>query len=103
MQINEQLKEKINAAEPVSREQLEGLKKSVPRDAEIIWQCAQQWIKEYAFLVESAIVLGASGDVEGSVLHHKLSYQCLQISGALMELARGEANPMEHYLEPRRK
>lgn len=103
MEINDALKAKINAAEPLTREQLDQLKKSIPRDAEIIWKCAQQWIKEYAFLVESAIVLGASGDIEQAVHHHKLSYQCLQVNGALMELARGEAKPMEHYLEPRRK
>lgn len=103
MEITKALKDKINAAEPFTKEQLEALKRTLPRDAEIIWQCAQQSIKEYITLVECAIVAGASGDTEQSVHHHKLSYQCLQITGALMELARGEATPMEHYLEPRRK
>lgn len=102
MEITQALKDKINAAEPFSAEQLERLKKTVPRDAEIIWQCAQQSIKEYVFFVECSIVAGVGGQVEQAVHHHKLSYQCLQITGALMELARGEAT-MEHYIEPRRK
>ena len=102
MEITQALKDKINAAEPFSKEQLENLKKTVPRDAEVIWQCAQQSIKEYVFLVECAIVAGAGGDIQQSVHHHKLSYQCLQITGALIELARGEAT-MEHYIQPRRK
>jgi hypothetical protein len=86
--------------ESYSANRLEELKKNVPRDAAVIWECAKRALNEYAHLVESSIIQGVLGDLDESVLHHKLSSQCVQIIAALMEQARGELTN-EYYLTPR--
>lgn len=96
----QELNQMLNDAQESTLKALDLLRQSAPRDASVIWECAQVGIKEYSFLVECAIVEGASGNVDQAVLYHKLSYQCLQVIGGLMEKARGEG-PMEHYLSAR--
>lgn len=99
--IEETLKQKIAAVEPFSREELEAAKASLSRDADRLFDIHKRVMSEFSFLVEASIVEGASGNIEQSVLYHKLSFQCLQINGMLMECARGEgAN--EYYLTARK-
>lgn len=95
-------KELARVTEGLSRERLEEIKKTVPRDAEVIWESAKRAISEYAFLVESSIIQGVAENWGESVLHHKLSHQCVQIVGAMMEQARGESSN-EYYLSDRKR
>jgi hypothetical protein len=98
--IEEQIKAKIAAVEPFSKEEMEAAKKDLPRDADVLMAIHKRIVTEFSFLVEAAIVEGLVGNIEQSVLYHKLSFQCLQINGILMEHARGEG-PSEYYLTAR--
>lgn len=95
--IVETLKSRIEAAEPFTKEQLDELRKSLPRDADVLIEMSKRILEEYSFLMESSIINGVAGNFEEAILHHKLSYQCLQCMGLLMEQARGEGCS-EHYL-----
>ena len=99
-EIEQKLKTKINACEAFSREELEEAKKSLPRDGYVLIATHQRIMAEFTFLVEAAITEGLTGRIEQAVLYHKLSFQCLQINGMLMEHARGEG-PSEYYLDAR--
>lgn len=88
-------------SEAFPRERLEELKKNLPRDYEVLSAIAQRIQSEFAFLVDAAIMEGLRGNIEQSVLFHKLSFQCLQINGMLMEHARNEG-PNEYYLDARK-
>lgn len=85
------------------RSELEELKKTLPRDAEVLMKIAERIAEEFKFLVEASIIEGIAGNIEQSTHYHKLSFQCLQINGMLMEHARGEEGPMEYYTEARKK
>jgi hypothetical protein len=100
--IEEKLKMKIAAVEPFSREELEAAKKVLPRDADVLTEIHKRIMGEFNFMVELSIVEGLAGHVEQAVLAHKLSYQCMQINGMLMERARGEG-PMEHWIDARER
>lgn len=99
--IVEALKSRIEVAEPFTTEQLDALRKSLPRDADVLIEASKRIMEDYNFLIESSIIAGVSGDFDEAVLHHKLSYQCLQCMGLLLEQARGEGCS-EYYLTARK-
>lgn len=99
MNINEEL-EKLHKA--YSSERLEELKKTLPRDADVLIAIAERINKEFQFLVEASIIEGVSGNIDQAIHYHKLSFQCLQINGMLMEHARDEGS-MEYYMDARKK
>lgn len=101
IRIEQHLKNKIAAVEAFSADELEAAKKELPRDYDVLSEVASRIIKEFAFLVDAALVEGLRGNTEQSVLYHKLSFQCLQINGMLMEQARGE-EINEYYLTARK-
>lgn len=89
------------AVEPFSVSELEGAKAELIRDGDVLMAIHKRIMGEFTFLVEAAIIEGLAGNIEQSVLFHKLSYQCLQINGMLMEHARGEG-VNEYYLNARK-
>lgn len=99
--IEQALKDKIAAIEAFSKEELEAAKKDLPRDYDVLAGVANRVLHEFAFLVDAALVEGLRGNIEQSVLFHKLSFQCLQINGMLMEHARDEKTN-EYYLTARK-
>lgn len=100
--LEDKLKIKIAAIEPFSISELTGAKAELIRDADVLITIHKRVMQEFSFLVEAAIVEGLAGNTEQAVLFHKLSFQCLQINGMLMEHARGEG-PMGYYLTAKKK
>lgn len=89
-------------SEAFPKERLEEMKKNLPRDYDVLRALQQRIATEFDFLVDAALTEGLAGNFEQATLYHKLSFQCLQINGMLMEHARSEG-PMGYYLDARKK
>ena len=102
-EVERELQAKLaTVGEAFPKERLEELKKTLPRDYDVLRAMQMRIAKEFDFLVDAAITEGLAGNIEQSTLYHKLSFQCLQINGMLMEHARGEGS-MEYYLDVKKK
>ncbi len=94
-------KELAKLSEAYSKERLNELRGSLPVDGKALLAIASEVIKEFSFLVEASIVEGAAGNTAQAVHFHKLSFQCLQLNGLIMERARSE-DKMEYFLDVRK-